>query len=124
MLAKTTSLMAAAKTILDWGPQVLIVKKGEHGAACFARGRVFSVPAFPIEQVVDPTGAGDSFAGGVMGALAQADAVDWRLLKRALLYGTVIASFCVENFGTTRHETLTRGEVETRMQQLQEMITL
>ncbi len=123
-LARTPNLVAAAKAILEWGPQILIVKKGEHGSSLFARGRVFSLPAYPVEQVVDPTGAGDSFAGGVMGALAQADLVDWRQLKRALLYGTVVASFCVEDFGTGRHERLTRGEVESRAQMLREMVTL
>jgi sugar/nucleoside kinase (ribokinase family) len=124
MLVPASSLAAAAKEILSWGPQVLIVKKGEHGAVLFARGRAFALPAFPIEQVVDPTGAGDSFAGGVMGSLAQADAVDWRLMKRALLYGTVVASFCVEDFGVARHVTLTRAEVEGRSHLLQEMIAL
>ncbi len=123
-LAQTPNLVAAAKAILDRGPQVLIVKKGEHGAMAFARGRTFALPAYPLDQVVDPTGAGDSFAGGVMGALAQADTVDWRQLKRALLYGTVVASYCVEDFGTGRHERLTRGEVEARAQAVQELISL
>jgi len=124
MLARTPNLVAAARAILEWGPQILIVKKGEHGASLFARGRTFSLPAFPLEQVVDPTGAGDSFAGGVMGSLAQADTVDWRQLKRALLYGTVVASYGVEDFGTARHERLTRGEIEARAQMLREMATL
>jgi sugar/nucleoside kinase (ribokinase family) len=124
MLSRAPNLASAARTILEWGPQILIVKKGEHGAALFARGQSFALPAFPLERVVDPTGAGDSFAGGVMGALAQADTVDWRQLKRALLYGTVVASYCVEDFGTTRHQGLTRGEVENRAQQLREMVTL
>jgi len=124
MLAGTPNLVAAAQAILGMGPQILIVKKGEHGAALFARGRTFALPAFPLERVVDPTGAGDSFAGGVMGALAQADRVDWQQLKRALLYGTVVASYCVEDFGTARHEALGRGDVEGRAQQLREMIAL
>jgi sugar/nucleoside kinase (ribokinase family) len=124
MLAGTPNLVAAAQAILGMGPQILIVKRGEHGASLFARGRTFALPAYPIERVVDPTGAGDSFAGGVMGSLAQADLVDWNQLKRALLYGTVVASFCVEDFGTARHEALGRADVEARAQQLREMITI
>jgi sugar/nucleoside kinase (ribokinase family) len=123
-LAGAPNLVAAAKTILGWGPQLLVVKKGEHGSVLFTRERVFAVPAYPLEIVHDPTGAGDSFAGGFMGTLAQAETVNWTQLKRALVYGTVTASFCVEDFGTARLETLTRAEVEARSQALREMISL
>lgn len=124
LLGETPNLVAAARKILARGPQLVIVKKGEHGAVLFARDGTFGAAAYPLETVVDPTGAGDSFAGGLMGTLAQADRVDWRQLKRALLYGTVLASYCVEDFGTARLEPLTRSDVEARAQALREMISL
>src|SRR5215831_2699518 len=101
------NLVRAAEAIRALGPRVVIVKRGEHGALLFDDAGIFAAPAFPLREVRDPTGAGDSFAGGLMGALASAGSVDTDSLRRAMIYGSVLASFCVERFGLDRLRDLT-----------------
>jgi sugar/nucleoside kinase (ribokinase family) len=116
---------AAARKLLAMGPKYLIVKRGEHGASLFIRGGgCFAVPAFPLETVKDPTGAGDSFAGGFTGYLASAGAIGEKTLKRALVYGTVMASHAVQGFGIGRLGRLTRVDVESRFEALKRMMTI
>ena len=100
MLSGETSLIRAARKVHELGPRYVILKKGEHGAFLLGEAAHFALPAYPVADVVDPTGAGDSFAGGFMGYLAACDSLEPRTLRRAMLYGTVTASFCVEGFGT------------------------
>ncbi len=116
-LSGESNIVRAARKILDMGPRHLIVKRGEYGALYFSSGEIFAVPAFPLEDVVDPTGAGDSFAGGVFGSLAETGTVDSRSLRRAIVYGSVVASFTVEHFGLNRLKALTREEIEERFGQ-------
>ncbi len=118
------NLMKAARKIMGWGPEYLIVKKGEHGAMLFSPAGVFVVPAWPLEVVCDPTGAGDTFAGGFMGALAEQGAIDPIAMRKAMVYGSVVASFGVEAFSLERLERLTRGEIEHRFRTFQNMISL
>jgi len=120
MLSGEHNLRRAAARILDMGPRTLVVKRGEYGAMLFANGCHFMAPGYLLEDVFDPTGAGDCFAGGFIGYLAErgvnpADgAVDLREWRRAVIYGSVMGSFCCENFGVDRFRTLTRDEVEER----------
>ncbi|MCO6501258.1 MAG: sugar kinase [Vicingus serpentipes] len=109
------SLRKAAQKILAMGPQYLIIKKGEHGALLFDKNEVFFAPALPLEEVFDPTGAGDTFAGGFIGYLAETKDISFDNMKRAVIYGSAMASFCVEKFGTERLENLTDGELEKRV---------
>ncbi|NCQ11951.1 MAG: sugar kinase, partial [Bacteroidetes bacterium] len=109
------SLVKAAQKILALGPQYLIIKKGEHGALLFDRENVFFAPALPLEDVFDPTGAGDTFAGGFIGYLAETGDISFNNMKRAVIYGSAMASFCVEKFGTERIEHLTNTELEERV---------
>lgn len=111
------SLMKAAKTILEMGPKILIIKKGEHGALLFNRNEVFYAPALPLEEVFDPTGAGDTFAGGFIGYLAATGDISFENMKRAIIHGSTMASFCVEKFGTERLLDLKRDEIAKRAQQ-------
>jgi len=111
------SLAKAAKKILAMGPQYLIIKKGEHGALLFDKEQVFFAPALPLEEVFDPTGAGDTFAGGFIGYLAETQDISFENMKRAIIYGSAMASFCVEEFGTERLINLTNTEIEQRMHQ-------
>ena len=111
------SLMKAAKTILEMGPKILIIKKGEHGALLFNRNEVFYAPALPLEEVFDPTGAGDTFAGGFVGYLAATGDISFENMKRAVIHGSTMASFCVEKFGTERLLDLKRDEIAKRAQQ-------
>jgi sugar/nucleoside kinase (ribokinase family) len=115
LLSKEYSLRKAAKKILAMGPKTLIIKKGEHGALLFYEQEVFFVPALPLEEVFDPTGAGDTFAGGVIGYLAKTDDLSFENLKRALVYGSAMASFCVEKFGVERILNLTQQEIDDRV---------
>ncbi|MDZ4838453.1 MAG: PfkB family carbohydrate kinase [Bacteroidota bacterium] len=101
-LSGTYSLMKASKIIREMGPKYLIIKKGEHGALLFYDDKVFSAPGLPLEEVFDPTGAGDSFAGGFMGYIASKDNIDFETMKQAVIAGSVTASYCVEKFGTER----------------------
>jgi sugar/nucleoside kinase (ribokinase family) len=114
-LSRQHSLLKAARTLASWGPKIVVVKKGEHGANIYAGGDHHPIPAFPIEDVVDPTGAGDCFAGGFLGYLAGRPEWDTILeLKRAALYGSVVASFNVEDFSTNRLENLPLESIRER----------
>ncbi|NVK51967.1 MAG: bifunctional hydroxymethylpyrimidine kinase/phosphomethylpyrimidine kinase [Flavobacteriaceae bacterium] len=109
------SLVNAAKKIHDMGPKYVVIKKGEHGALLFNEENMFYAPALPLAEVFDPTGAGDTFAGGFCGFLAKTEDVSFENMKNAIIYGSNLASFCVEKFGTQRMEELTREEVTERL---------
>ncbi|QNL51489.1 sugar kinase [Olivibacter sp. SDN3] len=111
------ALVRAAEEILNMGPKYLIIKKGEHGALLFGEGKIFSAPALPLAEVFDPTGAGDTFAGGFIGYLAKRDIVDFQHMKSAIIYGSALASFCVEKFGTERIENLQDEDIAARINQ-------
>lgn len=113
-LAKEASLVKAAKIILGFGPKMLIIKRGEYGSLLFNGGSVFSAPAFPLEDIFDPTGAGDSFAGGVMGHLASTGDLGEANIRKAIIFGSVMASFNVEAFSLNRLNSLTQEEINTR----------
>ena len=117
LLAGETNVVKAARKILAMGPRHLVVKRGEYGALQFSDQEIFAVPAFPLETVVDPTGAGDTFAGGLFGSLAADGEVTSRSLRRAIVYGTVVASFTVEDFGLNRLRSLDRTEIDARFRQ-------
>jgi len=108
------NLIKAAREILTWGPKALIVKRGEYGAALFTRENYFAIPAYPLEAVFDPTGAGDTFAGGFMGYLDSQEKLDEAAMRRAMIFGSVMASFNVEEFGTDRVSRLTNQEINER----------
>lgn len=116
-LSKEYSLVSAAKKILTMGPEYLVIKKGEHGALLFHKDEIFSAPALPLEMVYDPTGAGDTFAGGFTGYLAKCQEVDFEKMKSAIIYGSAMASFTVEKFGIERLAELTNEEVQERVDQ-------
>src|SRR5207302_8344270 len=131
MIDNDRSLPSAARKVLALGPEALVVKHGEYGATIFFREGAFGIgthpfraPALPIEEVKDPTGAGDSFAGGFMGYLASQGEVNREVLKRALFYGGVMGSFAVERFGTERLQSLTREEIDERFQVFRELTHL
>jgi len=111
------SLVKAAKKIMAMGPKYLIIKKGEHGALLFNEDLIFSAPALPLADVFDPTGAGDTFAGGFIGYLAQVDTINFNNMKNAIIFGSALASFCVEKFGTERIKNLSKEEISARVQQ-------
>jgi sugar/nucleoside kinase (ribokinase family) len=111
------SLKRAAKTIMEMGPKTLIIKKGEHGALLFKGEKMFYCPALPLEEVFDPTGAGDTFVGGFIGYLAHTDDLTFDNMKRAIVYGSAMASFCVEKFGTERMLHLSLDEIRDRVQE-------
>jgi sugar/nucleoside kinase (ribokinase family) len=115
------NLIKAARTILSWGPKALIVKRGEYGAALFTNHSYFAIPAFPLESVFDPTGAGDTFAGGFMGYLSSQEKLDEAAMRRAMIFGSVMASFNVEEFGTARVEKLTHDEINERFHAFRQM---
>lgn len=116
------NLARAARAVMDLGPKAVVAKQGEYGAALFTPGGFFALPGFPLEDVRDPTGAGDSFAGGFLGYLdGEAGQIDEGTLRKAMGYGTVLASYNVEEFGTERVARLTRDEVESRLQALRSM---
>ena len=116
------SLVKAAKKIMAMGPKFLIIKKGEHGALLFHKSKVFYAPALPLEEVFDPTGAGDTFAGGFIGYLAATDDISFENMKRAVIHGSAMASFCVEKFGTERLLNLAAEEIEAREAQFAELV--
>lgn len=131
MLANESNLPRAAQKVLAMGPQALVIKHGEYGATIFFREGAFGVgkhpfraPALPVEEVKDPTGAGDSFAGGFMGYIASQPELNREVIKRALFYGGVMGSFAVEQFGTERLQRLTRGEIDARFQIFRELTHL
>ena len=111
------SLVKAAAKIQTMGPKYVVIKKGEHGALLFHNKEIFFAPALPLEEVFDPTGAGDTFAGGFSGFIAQSENVSFGNMKNAIIYGSNLASFCVEKFGTERMVTLEKAEVQQRLQQ-------
>lgn len=111
------SLIKAAEVIRKMGPKYVVIKKGEHGALLFDNHDVFFAPALPLKEVFDPTGAGDTFAGGFAGYLAQSSNISFKNMKNAIIYGSNLASFCVEKFGTQRMEEITKAEVKDRLQQ-------
>jgi sugar/nucleoside kinase (ribokinase family) len=120
-LADEPNLIKAARKILSWGPRALVVKRGEYGAAMFTPETFFAIPAYPLESVFDPTGAGDTFAGGFMGYLASHDEVDEAAMRRAIIFGSVMASFNVEEFGTERVRRLTPEEINRRFNEFKQM---
>ncbi|MEN8703034.1 MAG: PfkB family carbohydrate kinase [Polaribacter sp.] len=115
------SLVNAAKKIHTMGPKYVVIKKGEHGALLFNEGKMFFAPALPLAEVFDPTGAGDTFAGGFCGYLAKTEDISFENMKNAIIYGSNLASFCVEKFGTDRMQELTKEEVKNRLQAFKEL---
>ena len=116
------SLVKAARAILQMGPRFLIIKKGEHGALLFHNDEVFFAPALPLEDVFDPTGAGDTFAGGFMGHLAKTGDISFDNMKRAIIVGSAMASYCVEKFGPTRLKEITKEDIDRRIQQFKNLV--
>ena len=119
------SLVKAARAIRQMGPKYLVIKKGEHGALLFGEnGEIYFCPALPLEEVFDPTGAGDTFAGGFLGYLASNDTVDFTAMKRGLMYGSCMASFCVEKFGVHRLTELSNDDIEKRLGLFEQLISI
>ena len=116
------SLVKAAQKILEMGPKVIVIKKGEHGALLFNKEEVFFAPALPLEEVFDPTGAGDSFAGGFIGYLAKTKDISFENMKRAIIFGSAMASFTVERFGTEKLIGLTQDQINERVQQFVDLV--
>ncbi len=114
-------MIKAAKLIKEMGPKIVIIKKGEHGALLFAEDKIFSAPALPMEVVFDPTGAGDTFAGGFIGYLHRTKNHSFENLKRAVVYGSTLASFCVEHFSTRGIENLDNEKIKNRFNQFVEL---
>ena len=124
-LIEEPTLLLAARKIMELGPRVVVVKQGEYGASLFTQEGFFSLPSYPLEKVVDPTGAGDSFAGGFFGYLdSQGGATDEATLRRAMTYGSAVASYWVEDFGCERAESLTRDEIEERYEAFRAMTSV
>jgi sugar/nucleoside kinase (ribokinase family) len=115
------SLVNAAKKIHSMGPKYVVIKKGEHGALLFNEGNMFSAPALPLAEVFDPTGAGDTFAGGFCGYLAKTEDISFENMKNGIIYGSNLASFCVEKFGTERMQELTEDEIKSRLQAFKDL---
>jgi sugar/nucleoside kinase (ribokinase family) len=122
-LTEDSNLVRAGHAIRKMGPKFVVIKKGEHGAMFFSEHETYVLPAYPTEAVVDPTGAGDCFAGGMMGYLAEQDDFSPQNLKRAMAYGTLVASFCVENFSLDRLRSIEREDVELRMESYKKMLS-
>jgi sugar/nucleoside kinase (ribokinase family) len=116
------SLVKAARTIMKMGPKYIIIKKGEHGALLFHGDQVFVAPALPLEEVFDPTGAGDTFAGGFVGYLAHTRDISFNNMKTAIIVGSAMASFCVEKFGPTRLKEITRADIDGRIRQFVDLV--
>jgi len=122
MLTEQPTLLKAARQIMELGPGVVVVKQGEYGAALFTKDEFFAIPAYPLETVIDPTGAGDSFAGGLLGYLdSQGGATDATTLRRAMAYGSAVASYWVEEFGCERAADLTREQIDERFEAFRRM---
>ncbi|MDC1313182.1 PfkB family carbohydrate kinase [Flavobacteriaceae bacterium] len=120
-LSGAYSLVNASKIIMEMGPKYVVIKKGEHGALIFYKDEMFFAPAMPLAEVFDPTGAGDTFAGGFTGYLAKTGDYSFESMKRAIIYGSCLASFCVEKFGTQRMEHLTKKEIDLRLQKFKSL---
>ncbi len=121
LLSGEYSLVKAARAIEKMGPKYVVIKKGEHGALLFHDGQIFFAPALPLEEVFDPTGAGDTFAGGFAGYLTKTNDISFENMKNAIIHGSNLASFCVEKFGTERMENLDREEIQKRLAQFKEL---
>ena len=121
-LSDEYSLVKAAKKILQMGPKFLIIKKGEHGALLFNEDRVFFAPALPLEDVFDPTGAGDAFAGGFIGHLSHTNNISFENMKTAIIVGSAMASFCVEKFGPQRLKEITKEDIDSRLEQFVQLV--
>ena len=121
-LTSEYSLVKAARAIMQMGPKYLIIKKGEHGALLFHGDDVFYAPALPLEDVFDPTGAGDTFAGGFMGHLAKTKDISFENMKTAIIVGSAMASFCVEKFGPTRLKEINKDDIDNRVQQFKDLV--
>jgi len=117
-------IVAAAKEILKWGPRFLVIKKGEHGALLISKDTFFAIPGYPVEVIRDPTGAGDSFAGGMMGYLAKTNKISTTNIKKALLYGNTVASFTIEDFGLERLKRVSPRKINERYKSLKAMISV
>jgi sugar/nucleoside kinase (ribokinase family) len=122
-LSGKESLFSAAEEILNLGPKYVIIKKGEHGAMLFGENQFFTSPAYPIKEVIDPTGAGDTFAGALGGYLSESSDLNFETLKSAIAYGTVMASFCIESFGTRAMEGLKKDKVLERLRNFKKFTT-
>lgn len=123
LMCDTENLVEAGHQVREMGPKFVVIKKGEHGAMFFSEHETYVLPAFPTPNVIDPTGAGDSFAGGMMGYLSEQDNFDPKTLKTAMAYGTLTASFNVEGFGLERMKEITRDDIENRMRDYRQMLT-
>ena len=122
-LSAQFSLVKAAKAIMKMGPKFLIIKKGEHGALLFHGDEVFFAPALPLEDVFDPTGAGDTFAGGFMGHIAKTGDISFENMKRGIIVGSAMASFCVEKFGPNRLKEITKEDIDNRIRQFKQLVS-
>ena len=120
-LSEEYSLVNASKKIMEMGPKYVVIKKGEHGALIFHKNEMFFAPALPLAEVFDPTGAGDTFAGGFTGYLVKTRDYSFENMKRAIIHGSCLASFCVEKFGTERMQNLSKAEITTRLQQFKNL---
>ena len=123
LLSGVHSLRKAAKIILEMGPKYLIIKKGEHGALLFGDNNIFYAPALPLEEVFDPTGAGDTFAGGFVGYLSSCDTIDWEAMKKAIIVGSAMASFTVEKFGIEKLIELDKSQIEQRINEFKNLVS-
>ncbi len=122
-LSGESSIVKAAKKIMEMGPKFLVIKKGEHGALLFHQDNVFFAPALPLEEVFDPTGAGDTFAGGFMGHIAKTKDISFENMKTAIIVGSAMASFCVEKFGPERLKEITRKDIDSRIKQFIDLVS-
>jgi sugar/nucleoside kinase (ribokinase family) len=123
LLSGVNSLRKAAKIILEMGPKYLIIKKGEHGALLFGENNIFYAPALPLEEVFDPTGAGDTFAGGFVGYLSSCDNIDWEAMKKAIIVGSAMASFTVEKFGIEKLIELDKSQIDERINEFKNLVS-
>jgi sugar/nucleoside kinase (ribokinase family) len=123
LLTGEENLVRAGHQVREMGPKFVVIKKGEHGAMFFSQFETYVLPAYPTENVLDPTGAGDSFAGGMMGYMAEKDDFQPKTLKAAMAYGILVASFNVENFGLERMKQITRQDLDQRMEEYKQMLT-
>ena len=123
LLSGVHSLRKAAKIILEMGPKYLIIKKGEHGALLFGENNIFYAPALPLEEVFDPTGAGDTFAGGFVGHLSSCDTINWEAMKKAIIVGSAMASFTVEKFGIEKLIELDKSQIDERINEFKNLVS-
>ncbi|MFH1861058.1 MAG: PfkB family carbohydrate kinase [bacterium] len=121
-LCQESNLVKAGRIIRSWGPKQVIIKKGEHGALMFSNGSFFSAPAYPLEEIFDPTGAGDTFAGGFVGYLASCGKINDRAMRKAIIYGATLASFVVEDFSVQKTSSLNQQEIKDRYQEFQNIV--